>query len=212
MHQLANTTPSGTDPTERKTGARRAAPHNEVRPTAIFVLALAAGLVLDVVVPLPSIGASGGPWIFWIGIAAIVAGALLTTMCLVFFNSIGTGIMPDRPARRLVTSGPYAWSRNPMFVGFALMHAGAALAFESLWALLMLPVAIAITTRTVIRVEEEYMRERFGAEYDEYARWVRQWIGRRRPARRRQDWAAGRAIGIERPAPSRPRPRHTLTP
>ncbi|HET9372718.1 MAG TPA: isoprenylcysteine carboxylmethyltransferase family protein, partial [Vicinamibacterales bacterium] len=145
MHQLANTTPSGTDPTERKTGARRAAPHNEVRPTAIFVLALAAGLVLDVVVPLPSIGASGGPWIFWIGIAAIVAGALLTTMCLVFFNSIGTGIMPDRPARRLVTSGPYAWSRNPMFVGFALMHAGAALAFESLWALLMLPVAIAIT-------------------------------------------------------------------
>jgi protein-S-isoprenylcysteine O-methyltransferase Ste14 len=210
MQPLAKTIRAGTDPAGRA-GARRAAPHNQVRPTAIFVIALLAGLELDTLAPVISIRAAAGPWVTWIGIVAIAAGAVLTTICLVCFGRIGTGIMPDRPARRLVTNGPYAWSRNPMFVGFALMHAGAAVMLDSPWALATLPIAIAITTRTVISVEEAYMRRRFGGEYDEYARRVRRWVGRS-PARERQSWPAGRAIGIERPRPSPPRPRQTLTP
>ena len=212
MHLPAKTIPSGTDPAGSHTGARRAAPHNQVRPTAIFVLAVLIGLELELIAPLASMRAAVGPWVIWLGIAAIAAGAILTTVCLVFFGSIGTGIMPDRPARRLVTSGPYAWSRNPMFVGFALMHAGVGLALDSPWTLLMLPAAIVITTRTVISVEEAYMRRRFGIEYDDYARRVRRWIGRRAPAADRQVWARGRAIGLDRPTPSPPRPRQTLTP
>jgi protein-S-isoprenylcysteine O-methyltransferase Ste14 len=207
----AKTIPSGTDPAGRHAGAAGAAPHNQVRPTAIFVIALLAALVLDANAPLPSVREALGPWIGWLGVTAIAAGAVLTTICLMFFGRVGTGIMPDRPARRLVTSGPYRWSRNPMFVGFGLVHAGAALTLDSLWALLALPVAIAITTRTVIGVEEAYMRRRFGAEYDAYAARVRRWLGRR-PARQRQPWPAGRSVGIERPRSSPSGPRHTLTP
>jgi protein-S-isoprenylcysteine O-methyltransferase Ste14 len=198
----------GTDLAGAEAGVVRAAPHNQVRPTAIFVIALLSALGLDVLAPLPSLDAVLGPSIHWLGAAAIAAGALLTIICLLFFSRVGTGIMPDRPARRLVTTGPYAWSRNPMFVGFALMHAGAALTLDSLWALLTLPGAIAVTTETVIRVEEAYMRGRFGAEYDEFATRVRRWLGRRRAARRRQMWP----VGIESPRRSPSRPRHTITP
>ena len=211
MQPAAKTIP-GTDAAGAQAGVVRAAPHNQVRPTAIFVIALLSARVLDVVAPLPSLDAALGPAIHWLGAAAIGTGASLTTICLLFFGRVGTGIMPDRPARRLVTTGPYAWSRNPMFVGFALMQAGAALTLDSLWALLALPVAIAVTTETVIRVEEAYMRGRFGAEYDEYATGVRRWLGRRRAARRPHRWPAGRSIGIERPSPAASRPRHTLTP
>lgn len=116
---------------------------------------------------------------FWLGILLVTGGVSITVYCLGEFLRLETGIMPDRPARRVVSSGPYAWSRNPMFVGFAMIYAGASLTVPSIWPLLLLPAAVAYTSSAVIRHEEAYMRDRFGEEFDHYAARVNRWIGRR---------------------------------
>lgn len=158
--------------------ARHDAPNNQTRPTVVFALAFVAAMGLDELAPMPASEVFRRT-VPWAGGAALAGGAILTTWCLLMFGRLGTGIMPDRPARRLVTEGPYAWSRNPMFVGFVLMYLGAAWLIGSLWALALLPLAITVTTVAVIRREERYMRQAFGTAYDRYARRVNRWIGRR---------------------------------
>ena len=163
-----------------RTATTRAAPGNHVRPTAVFVLAFAAGQVFQLMAPIHvSVTPAAADALTWAGAALLTAGALLTVHCLALFVRRSTGLMPDRPARCVVTSGPYAWSRNPMFLGFALMYAGAALVLPSVWALLLLPAAMAFTTSTVITREEAYMRATFGSEFERYAARVRRWFGRR---------------------------------
>jgi len=146
----------------------------------IFAAAFAGGLVLEALAPvaLPAPPAATAA-MFWVGVLLVAGGVCLTTYCLGEFLRLETGIMPDRPARRVVSSGPYAWSRNPMFVGFALIYTGASLIIPSIWPLLLLPATVAYTSSAVIRHEEAYMRERFGEEFDSYTARVNRWIGRR---------------------------------
>ena len=85
-------------------------------------------------------------------------------------------MLPVRPTTALVTSGPYRLTRNPMYVGFALGHAGLALRRRSTWALLMLGPVLAAVDRIVIEREERYLERAFGDEYRRYARQVRRWL------------------------------------
>ena len=73
-----------------------------------------------------------------------------------------TAIIPFKPATRLVTSGVYRWTRNPMYLGMALTYAGLAFLLNSLTALVLLLVVIAIVQRQVIAREEAYLERAFG--------------------------------------------------
>lgn len=186
-------------------GAPPNAPHTQVRPTVVFAVLFLAGIALDQAAP--QVLDVPHRW-RWAGALLLVAGASLTTWCLVVFGRLGTGIMPDRPARQVVTTGPYGWSRNPMFVGFALMYLGGALFLNAAWTLVLLPVGLAVTTLTVIRHEEHYMRRAFGSEYERYARRVNRWLGRA------PQGAGGlvAASGTDTPMPVSFGPRHTVAP
>ena len=72
--------------------------------------------------------------------------------------------------------GPYRLTRNPMYVGFALVHAGLALRRRSTWALSMLGPVLAVVDRVVIRREERYLERTFGEEYRSYAGRVSRWL------------------------------------
>ena len=152
-------------------------PRNRVRPIALFVMAFLLGLVIDTAFSLP-LWPDSALW-FWAGVAGIVGGGALFAVCLIDFDRARTGIMPDQPSRRLLTSGPYRWSRNPQFVALIAITAGAALLAESTGALLLLPVAITVSDATVVRCEEAYLRRTFGEEFERYAAHVNRWIGRR---------------------------------
>jgi protein-S-isoprenylcysteine O-methyltransferase Ste14 len=84
--------------------------------------------------------------------------------------------MPDEPAARLVTTGPYGVSRNPMFVAFAAIFVGASLLLNAVWPLLALPAIIVVVTLTVIHREERYLRANFGDRYARYCERVPRWI------------------------------------
>ena len=79
-------------------------------------------------------------------------------------------------ATALVDTGIYRFTRNPMYVGMALLYAGLALGFASGAALLLLPVVLVIIQTQVIAREERYMEAKFGANYLDYKRRVRRWV------------------------------------
>jgi protein-S-isoprenylcysteine O-methyltransferase Ste14 len=142
-------------------------------PPFVYAAAVGGGLLLERRWSLP-IGA---------GIGGVAAGWLLAILgAAVMFSGFGTflarrtSVIPHRPASSLVISGPYRFTRNPMYLGLALITAGFGLFFDTWWPLLLLVPAVWIIQRTVIAPEEAYLRRRFGADYVEYSHRVRRWI------------------------------------
>lgn len=87
-----------------------------------------------------------------------------------------TSFMPGQVPARLVTWGPFAWSRNPIYLGDLLLLAGFLLIFDAAGGLILLPPFALILDRLFIRREELLARTAFGADYDAYAARVRRWI------------------------------------
>jgi protein-S-isoprenylcysteine O-methyltransferase Ste14 len=111
-----------------------------------------------------------------LGLAGLAAGLALMGWGLVTFVFARTSVMPTRPARQFVRWGPYRFSRNPMYVGLTLAYVGLALVTNMAWPLLLLPFVLATLTMGVIAREERYLRDAFGADYEDYCRRVRRWI------------------------------------
>jgi protein-S-isoprenylcysteine O-methyltransferase Ste14 len=92
------------------------------------------------------------------------------------FADASTPISPLRATRALVIDGPYRYSRNPDYLGQALVYTGVAISANRLWPLILLPAALALITSGVIEQEEDYLGRRFGAMYREYADRVPRWL------------------------------------
>jgi protein-S-isoprenylcysteine O-methyltransferase Ste14 len=88
----------------------------------------------------------------------------------------GTDPRPSRPSTAIVTSGPFRFTRNPMYVGLALLTAALGILLDTWWPILLLVPALVFIRVAVIAREEAYLRRRFGAEYEAYMRQVRRWI------------------------------------
>ena len=142
-------------------------------PPFVYVAAVAVGYLLNQLLPLP-VGRSA-VWNVAVVILA-AAWAALTFPSFVLFWRRRTSIIPTRPANELVISGPYRFSRNPMYVGLVFLTTAVAIVINTWWPVLLLVPALIIIRVTVIAREERYLRRRFGAEYDAYTRRVRRWI------------------------------------
>lgn len=111
-----------------------------------------------------------------LAIALIAPGVGLLLAASGLFRRAGTDVKPWKTATALVDSGVYRFTRNPMYLGMALLYAGLAFAFASAGALLLLPVVIGIIQTQVIAREERYLETKFGDVYREYKQRVRRWI------------------------------------
>ncbi len=111
----------------------------------------------------------------WAGVVLGLAGLALFMWALVSFGrSFRVGIDTEHPDR-LVTSGAFAVSRNPIYTAFGLVVAGEFLIFQN-WILLLYAVAgIALFHRQVLR-EEEYLKGHYGEAYREYGQRVRRYL------------------------------------
>lgn len=87
-----------------------------------------------------------------------------------------TTVVPWEPVSALVTTGPFARSRNPIYLADVVAYLGGSLVLASWWPLLLLPLAVVAARRLVIDREEAYLRERFGASYEAYVARVRRWV------------------------------------
>ena len=118
-----------------------------------------------------------GPPLVWLGVVLIVFGIGLSVTAAMLFRREGTEINPTSPAnRKLVTSGPFRLTRNPMYLGLVLVTLGIAL-WVGAWPMLLAPIAAFATANWAhIPFEEEKMRRQFGASFDAYTSKTRRWI------------------------------------
>lgn len=144
-------------------------------PPALFVAGFLVGLLAHRVAPL-SIGPPYSPGRDIAGVLLVVAGLAWVVWGLWTFHRAGTPIMPIAPATRVVTWGPYRFSRNPMYVGLGVTYFGLALMFNVLWSLLVLPLVYVALVAFVVGREENHLREAFGNEYADYCSRTRRWF------------------------------------
>jgi protein-S-isoprenylcysteine O-methyltransferase Ste14 len=100
----------------------------------------------------------------------------LTIASIGKFWGARTSIVPIRPASALVISGPYRFTRNPMYVALALLTVAIGLFTDNWWPILLLVPALWVVAHLFIAPEERYLERRFGADYVRYAGRVRRWL------------------------------------
>jgi protein-S-isoprenylcysteine O-methyltransferase Ste14 len=142
-------------------------------PPLIFLAGLAVGFGLEALLP----GSSVPDELAWLlGGALLLAGLALLFSFERAFQRKKTAANPWRPTTAIATDGPYRLTRNPAYVGMALVYLGIALLSQALWVLLPLPLVLAIIDRGVIAREERYLERKFGQEYLDYKGRVRRWV------------------------------------
>jgi protein-S-isoprenylcysteine O-methyltransferase Ste14 len=159
--------------------SRRAnGPGTPFPPTFFFVIAFAIALWADWQYPW-RIDASPAAHLTTrvvIGVLAIVGGSAIFSWGLATMARVRTGILLQQPASRLVSVGPYRWSRNPQYVGFVAIYFGLSVLANTVWPLVALPVVLGLLVTIVIAREERYLQGVFGPEYADYCRQVKRWL------------------------------------
>lgn len=145
-----------------------------IRPPLAWALAVLAGLVIDWLEPLPFLpddlpAGAFGALVFALALA-------LAVWAIATMTSAGSNVPTNQPTTAIVESGPYRFTRNPIYLGMFGGLIGLAIAFDTLWLLLMLvPFALVIRYGVVAR-EEVYLERKFGDLYRGYRVRVRRWL------------------------------------
>lgn len=144
-------------------------------PPLVFLGALLTGLATERLVGLRSFSVD---WrlLAVTGALLCVAGATTMLAAAGLLRRLGSRIPPSQPTTLIVTTGPYKWTRNPMYLGMALLHAGLAIGFDAPFAFALLPFVLIAIQAQVIAREEQYLEAKFGDEYRRYRAQVRRWL------------------------------------
>ncbi|KTF13915.1 methyltransferase family protein [Pseudoalteromonas sp. H103] len=117
-------------------------------------------------------------FITYLAASLVIIGCIFCIAGVVSFKLARTTVNPNKPeqASKLVTSGIYKISRNPMYVGFAFILAGWGIWLSSLWALLCIIGFVVYLTLFQIIPEERALIKLFGEEFTEYKNKVKRWL------------------------------------
>jgi protein-S-isoprenylcysteine O-methyltransferase Ste14 len=140
---------------------------------AAVVAALAGARVFPMGVPFAPLARP-------LGWALIAAGLALVLWAIATFRRARTNLMPNRGADRLVVDGPFAFTRNPIYLGEAILFVGVGGATGSLWFVVAALVMTALIDLLAVRREEVHLALRFGEAWAAYAARIPRWIGPRR--------------------------------
>jgi protein-S-isoprenylcysteine O-methyltransferase Ste14 len=146
-------------------------------PALMFIGGFVIAGFVEGAIPLPVVG-GGVLRIIELGAACVIlgVGASLYLSAIASLRQAHTAVLPGGIATRFVTTGSYRFSRNPAYLGLALVWCGVAAALNWGWPFLLLPAVVVGQTRFVIQGEERHLREMFGDSYTAYCRRVRRWL------------------------------------
>ncbi|MBC5798616.1 MAG: isoprenylcysteine carboxylmethyltransferase family protein [Candidatus Eremiobacteraeota bacterium] len=111
-----------------------------------------------------------------LGAALLASGAAYGPGAAVRMLAMKTSIDPYRPTTAIIESGPFRFSRNPLYVSMAMFYAAIALFARATLPLALLPAVLAVVQRGVICREERYLERKFGTAYLAYKSRVRRWL------------------------------------
>jgi protein-S-isoprenylcysteine O-methyltransferase Ste14 len=150
------------------------APDVVIHPPIALAVALVLAFALNWFMPLPFVPPAI-PHI-QVGVLLVIAALLIIRWAAVTFRKARTNILTSQATIAIVNTGPFAYSRNPIYVAALIGMAAAAIAFDSLWFLVALVVIYVILRYGVIAREETYLESKFGASYLGYKSKVRRWL------------------------------------
>lgn len=142
-------------------------------PPLIYAAGLLVGWIFERAVPAAVLPPAWQRGIGWTLIAVGLAGVI---WAIIAMARVRTSVNPYAPTSAIATSGPYRFSRNPIYLFDVLIYLGACALINSLWPLVLLPAVIWVMRIGVIDREERYLERRFGERYLRYKRSVRRWI------------------------------------
>jgi protein-S-isoprenylcysteine O-methyltransferase Ste14 len=144
-----------------------------LRPPRIYLASIVSGALLGVAVPLPFV-----PETLALPIGASLAAIAIALLAWAAgkFRAAGTPVPARAPTTTIVRTGPYRFSRNPIYLAYSLFQLGLAVGLDNGWLLATLAGAMALIHHRVIPREEEYLERKFGSRYSEYRRSVRRWL------------------------------------
>ena len=142
-------------------------------PPLIYSAVLAVGLLAHTLYPVTFLPNKVARTLGW---PLIDAGLVLGFLGDRAMRNAHTNVSPYRPTTKLVTEGPYRFTRNPLYLSLTLVYGGVAILANALWAALLLPVVLGVMRYGVIEHEERYLERKFGEEYLRYEAQVGRWI------------------------------------
>jgi protein-S-isoprenylcysteine O-methyltransferase Ste14 len=144
-----------------------------IRPPLVYLTSLVIGALVQRAAPLPLLPRT---LTVPLGVSLVVVAIALFLYSAAKFRAAGTPVPARKPTTVIVRTGPYRFSRNPIYLAFSLLQLGIAIWVNSLWLLVTLVGAVALIHYVVIPREEQYLERRFGADYLDYKASVRRWL------------------------------------
>jgi protein-S-isoprenylcysteine O-methyltransferase Ste14 len=140
-------------------------------PPLIALGAIAGGWLAGQLVPLPL-----PAWALWPGLVLVAGGVALALWAERRFKAMGTAVMPWKPTTAIAVTGPYRFTRNPMYLGLLAAQFGTGLVLREGWIAGLTLVTFAVLHVGVVLREERYLSAKFGADYDSYRARTRRWL------------------------------------
>ena len=154
-------------------GANADTPGVIAPPPIIYLCSILAGLGLQRLWPLQVLPGVLGTAL---GVSVILVAVVLFVLCIREFRAAGTSVQTRRPTTVIIKTGPYQFSRNPIYLSFTLLQIGVGIWANSVWVLGMVVPALVLMPYGVIAREERYLERKFGEEYLQYKSSVRRWL------------------------------------
>jgi len=144
-----------------------------IRPRMVYLISLFSGLVIHLVVPSPFLPVTlAAPF----GVPLVAVAIALYAYSVAKFRATGTPVPAREATTAIVRTGPYRFSRNPIYLAFSLFQLGIAMWVNSVWLLVTLVGAVALIHSDYIPREEQYLERKFGAQYLDYKTSVSRWL------------------------------------
>ena len=143
-----------------------------IRPPLVFLAALLVGILLNWARPLPFLASALQP----LGPVIIMCSVFLFLLSYLEFRAAGTPVRGSRRTTTIVRTGPYRFSRNPIYLSFILLVLGLSIWMKNVWSLIMLIPAVALIALVVIPREEAFLESNFRDQYAGYKSSVRRWL------------------------------------
>lgn len=145
-------------------------------PPLLYLLGVLVGIALNRLHPVPFIPGVPKRWRRALGVGLLAGGLGLAGAAVRTFREHGVNPDPRTPVPTLVTQGPYARTRNPIYLGFTFASAGLACLANAGWCWPSLLGVLVVMQRGVIPREERYLAQRFGQAYADYCARVPRWL------------------------------------
>jgi protein-S-isoprenylcysteine O-methyltransferase Ste14 len=145
-----------------------------VRPPLAWGFAIIAGLALNWLVPLVFLPA--GLPAGWLGAIAFILALGLFAWAIVTITRAGSNVPTNRPTTAIVESGPYRFTRNPIYLSMFLALIGLGIVFDNLWLVVMMVLFAIVIRYGVVAREEAYLERKFGDVYRGYRLRTRRWL------------------------------------